>query len=657
MRYRWRFPRLTFLFMSLGTSRCTSLWRQHGRQRWVGFLLAATLGGWLTWVGIPSLIPGGMPTVSAQMAPVVPVPSPQASEAAPDTPPEPDSPRTFSLLPSGLSLPPELDRFFCDRSSTSQAAVGLDGQPLFQVAAPVSNAVGGDVAETLSVQARVQLIESRLKRIATRGFDPDTLDVQITWENQQPVLLVNTVAAGRSYQDTLLTVTDLDARLHETDMETLAQEWAATVEMALLRFQRERQPDFLKQRLIMAALIWTITAILSLLLRYWQHRLHRQHDRLLADTQSQTTQLATPPDETTPQVTTALLHQQLATRQQRHLIAIKTLFTIAGQVVLWFSSLFLILGLFPYTRWLQPLLLRLVNIPGRLLAIATLFYLLMRLTALLVDRFFALLQNSSDWSLEQSQRRALRFSTFASVLKGVAVGLLATIGVIVALASVHVEVAPLLAGAGIVGLGISLAAQNLIRDVINGCLILMEDQYGVGDVIKVGEVSGLVEYMGLRMTQLRDTDGRLITVPNSSITIVQNLTKEWSRVDLMITVALTADLDKALQVIQQVAQEMRSVYPWQTLILEPPQLLGVEQLDYAGATIRLWIKTLPLKQWEVAREYRRRLKLAFDREGIAIGVPQQSVWFHSSLSASSSDRVSQPEEAGAKMPAYARKHD
>lgn len=640
MRYRWRFPRLT------------SLWR----QRWVGILLAAALGCWLTWVGIPSLMPAGMPTVHAQTAPVVPVPaSPQTAGATSDVPPEPA--RTISLLPSGLSLPPELERFFIDRSSASRAAVGLDGQPLFQVAAPVGSAEGGDGTEILSVQARVQLIESRLKRIATRGFDPKTLDVQITWENQQPVLIVNSVADGRTYQDTLLTVTDLDARLHETDMETLAQEWAATVEAALLRFQRERQPDFLKQQLIIAALILAIAAILSLLLRYWQHRLNRQHDRLVADAQDQANQLATPLDPAAPQVTTALLQQQLATRQQRHLVAIKTLFTIAGQVVLWFISLFLILGLFPYTRWLQPLLLRLINIPGRLLAIATLFYLLMRLTALLVDRFFALLQNSSNWSLEQSQRRALRFSTFASVLKGVAVGLLATIGVIVALASIQVEVAPLLAGAGIVGLGISLAAQNLIRDVINGCLILMEDQYGVGDVIKVGEVSGLVEYMGLRMTQLRDTDGRLITVPNSSITIVQNLTKEWSRVDLRITVALTADLDKALQVIQQVAQEMRSVYPWQTLILEPPQLLGVEQLDYAGATIRLWIKTLPLKQWEVAREYRRRLKLAFDREGIAIGVPQQSVWFHSTVVSPSPDRMNQPEEGSSPPPAYARQRE
>lgn len=564
--------------------------------------------------------------------------APAASQPIPTPPPT-------AWVPLNLSLPPELERFFTHRASTSQAAVSLDGQPLFQVAA-LDIATGDDpAADSVSVQARVQLIESRLSRIATRGFDPNTLAVQIAWENQQPVLIVNSRADGRTYQDTLLTVTDLDARLHETDMETLAQEWAATVEAALRRFQQERQPDFLRHQLLVAAALFTMAAILSLLLRYWQHRLHRERDRLATVAPIEPSPLTATDRDTPPAVTTTLLQQQLQHRQRRSVLAIQQLFAVVGQVLLWFSTVFLILGLFPYSRWLQPLLLRLINIPGRLLAIAALFYVLMRLSVMGIDRIFTLLQESPEWSPEQSQRRALRFSTFASVLKGVAVAILAMIGAIVGLSSVGVQIAPLLAGAGIVGLGISLAAQNLIRDIINGCLILLEDQYGVGDVIRVGEVSGLVEYMGLRMTQLRDTDGRLITVPNSSITIVQNLTKEWSRVDLMITVALSADLEKALQVIQQVAQEMRSVYPWQALILDTPQLLGVEHLDHVGATIRLWIKTLPQKQWEVAREYRRRLKLAFDREGIAIGVPQQSVWFHSHVTPLSPDRMTPSGEA------------
>jgi moderate conductance mechanosensitive channel len=153
----------------------------------------------------------------------------------------------------------------------------------------------------------------------------------------------------------------------------------------------------------------------------------------------------------------------------------------------------------------------------------------------------------------------------------------------------------------------------------------------VGDVIVVGDVAGFVETMNLRITQLRNDEGRLITIPNSQITIVQNLSKEWSRVDLRIPVAPSADINQALKVIEQVAQDMQQDTTWRNLILEPPLLLGIDNLDYIGATVRIWIKTKPLKQWEVAREYRKRLKVAFDKAGISIGVPQQSLHVHNAL--------------------------
>jgi small conductance mechanosensitive channel len=153
----------------------------------------------------------------------------------------------------------------------------------------------------------------------------------------------------------------------------------------------------------------------------------------------------------------------------------------------------------------------------------------------------------------------------------------------------------------------------------------------VGDVVILGDIGGFVEYMGLRITQLRNEEGRLITVPNGSITVVQNLTKEWSRVDLLIDVDHSADIDKAIAVIERVATEMTEDDKWKHLILEPPLLLGVDQLNYVGATVRMWIKTQPLKQWDVGREYRRRLKIAFDQAGISIGIPQQSLRFNTSL--------------------------
>jgi len=188
-----------------------------------------------------------------------------------------------------------------------------------------------------------------------------------------------------------------------------------------------------------------------------------------------------------------------------------------------------------------------------------------------------------------------------------------------------VDIGPLLAGVGIIGVAISLGAQNLVKDMINGFFILMEDQFSVGDVITIGDASGLVERMNLRITQLRSTDGELITVPNSSILEVRNHTNKWSRANLAIAVGYHTNLDQAMSVIDDVAQEMNRVQPWQNLILEPPTVLGVDEFNENHLTIRLWIKTKPSEKWNVGREYRLRLKKAFDREGVSIPLPHRTI--------------------------------
>lgn len=186
------------------------------------------------------------------------------------------------------------------------------------------------------------------------------------------------------------------------------------------------------------------------------------------------------------------------------------------------------------------------------------------------------------------------------------------------------------------GVAISLASQNLIKDAINGFLIIVEDQYAVGDVIDVGNVGGLVESLNLRMTQLRDAEGRLISIPNSEIKIVANRSSRWSRADLTIPVAYDANIDGALELIGKVALEMDEDPKWQYQIVETPQVLGVDNFGDRGLIIRVWIKTQPLKQWDVAREYRRRLKIAFDQAGISIPVPQQAIWINEGQLAKSS---------------------
>ncbi len=198
---------------------------------------------------------------------------------------------------------------------------------------------------------------------------------------------------------------------------------------------------------------------------------------------------------------------------------------------------------------------------------------------------------------------------------------------------------------GILTAVITFIFQPQITNVIRGFLILVMDQFAIGDVISVNNSSGMVEDMNLYMTYLRGKEGRLISIPNGEINTVENLTKEWSRVDFTIEIAYDADIKRALEVIHHVVEEMRCEPQWQDLILEPAAILGVDSLTHNGVLIQVWIKTQPTQQWAVGREFRLRIKLAFDREGILIGMPQQRLWYRDEqvLNQGESDHYSKPQ--------------
>jgi moderate conductance mechanosensitive channel len=540
--------------------------------------------------------------------------------------------RQFENL-SGLSSLLDTD------AEITRSVIRLDGRRLFVIAVPAleANSENGDQQDATSsaVESREQIIEERLQRIVEQGFDPGSLEVIAETEpnSRQPVIYVNSTEDGETETEQLLTVTALDAEANGTNLEDWAAEVSERIRVALVTAQQERQPQYLQRQGLFAAGILITVGIFSWSLYLWQRQLKTERKSLSAQSKTNSTELsAASADPQLPsQSTTALLQRRAENQQKQRVNDIKWRLSQITQILFWGIGFFLIVGLFPYTRWLQPLIVRWIQIPIRLLMIALATYLVIRLSEILVDRLFWALQSSTRFAPDTSQRLILRFTTFSRVAKSIAALVLGTIGLIVAISAVGISISPaLLTIAGIVGVGISLASQNLIKDVINGFLILLEDQYGVGDVISVGPVSGLVENMNLRITQLRSATGHLITIPNSAITVVENLSKEWSRVDISVSVAYEADLDQALAVTGQVAETMSHDPVWQDLILEPPQLLGVDNLDNTGATIRLWIKTQPLKQWDVAREYRRRLKLAFDRAGIPIGIPQQSLWLGNS---------------------------
>jgi small conductance mechanosensitive channel len=184
----------------------------------------------------------------------------------------------------------------------------------------------------------------------------------------------------------------------------------------------------------------------------------------------------------------------------------------------------------------------------------------------------------------------------------------------------------LLAGAGVVGVALGFGAQNLVRDFLSGIFMLIEDQYGVGDVIDAGPATGKVEGVSLRTTRIRDVEGNVWHIPNGVIQRVANKSQEWSRALLDIQVAYDADTGRAADVIKRVADETWRDPVWSAEMLEEPEVWGVESLDVNGVSIRLVAKTKPLSQWKVERELRARIKQALEAEGIEIPLPQAVVW-------------------------------
>jgi len=224
-----------------------------------------------------------------------------------------------------------------------------------------------------------------------------------------------------------------------------------------------------------------------------------------------------------------------------------------------------------------------------------------------------------------SLRAEQRITALTSVLRSVASFTIFTVAGLLVLGEIGLNLAPFLAGAGIVGIALGFGAQSLVKDFISGLFILVEDQFGVGDIVDLEQqTAGTVEGVSLRATRLRSVDGTVWHVPNGEIRRVGNKSQHWSRALLDVEVAYDTDIEHAKGVIKRVADEL---WEGRDDILEEPEVWGVEQLGPNSIVIRLVVKTRPSDQYRVSRELRQRLKEAFDAEGIEIPYAQQTVWF------------------------------
>lgn len=220
-----------------------------------------------------------------------------------------------------------------------------------------------------------------------------------------------------------------------------------------------------------------------------------------------------------------------------------------------------------------------------------------------------------------------RAETLTQVLRDVARVFLVAVGAMMILSEIGIDLKPLLAAAGLGGLAIGFGAQSLVKDVISGFFILLEDSIAVGDVVEIAGVSGLVEEVKLRSIRLRDVSGSVHVVPNGIVDRVKNMTKGFSFYVFDVGVAYKEDVDRVMAVLVETAEELRADPSYAEDILEPLEMLGVDRFDDSAVIIRCRMKTVPAKQWRVGREMNRRIKKTFDAKGIEIPFPHRTLYW------------------------------
>ncbi len=548
-----------------------------------------------------------------------------------------------------------------------------------------SGAPSGDDA-AYSASERAHVIHSRLQKILTSmtRYTSRSLSQPVDQQRDPTVFQLRNLLArnlhtfvqqvGSRYDvflvfprsdppELIFTVTPADvAKIREDSSEpvAIARRVASGVRMSLLDAWEQRQPPALWQAARRGGLGLVLLFLASALGAVIQKRLSGAYQALTARLH-QVIQEEHPPDgdSSSRESESNILHVhrrlsvRMSLRQRLSLISFYRSSLFWGQCLLWACGIAWLAGLFywsrPFSNWVFGISVRglfstgpafapenqgwapldwvmtlgkeaTIGIPLLILFLAMLTRISIKAGNVFSDRYV------NRWAQLQDDTRArLRAPTLSRALKAwVRVGVYLLLGMVIfyqlhQLGALTQAVAILL---GFLSFALSLASQNLLKDLISGLMILIEDQFAVGDVVCIGDQSGLVESVGLRVTQLRNLDGELISIPNGTIDTVRNLSSSWSRVNYALTVSIAADVDAVMALMESVAQDLYHEPAWADRILEPPEMLGIDEIAHSGVLIRILIKTQPLQQWPVGREYRRRLKQALDASGIAVGVPR-----------------------------------
>ena len=486
--------------------------------------------------------------------------------------------------------------------------IKIDAREIFKVTAIAGKEIQGN-SSTSPLNIRVRLYENNIKQTIKNCFDSDTLKLTIEIQKNQNLVFASDAEALKN--QFLIAITDLDAQIHGISREDLANQIIGFMRNALIRSQRERQPDYLfRQILISIGTIFTLI-VLSFLLSIWQKYSLNQYqnvNKLIANLKVSYPQL----DEfrNAQELTTGQKKQLIWEQQQDKNSFFRSCLQVS-QIILWLCGIGWILGNFPYTRWLEIFLLSHFIV----LTIIIGTYLAMKGSPVIINwlaiNSFERLENQS-----YAHRKISRAITIAHILKGIVILALACIGIFSVLKQLNVSIILLLVGLGIMSFTVALGGHNLVKDIIHGILILLEDQYAIGDILDLDYTIGYVEDMSFRVTQLRDAGGRLSTIPNSQIFIVHNLTKDWASIDLRIKVNLDANLSLVARLIKQITNDLISDEVWVDKIMDSANILGINSFSKTEVEFTIRMKTIPKQEWNIAREFCYRLKQIFEREKI-----------------------------------------
>jgi small-conductance mechanosensitive channel len=258
------------------------------------------------------------------------------------------------------------------------------------------------------------------------------------------------------------------------------------------------------------------------------------------------------------------------------------------------------------------------------LVIVAVVSIILWIASLLEGRIVALLTGRSERGSQTERENRAR--TLVSVLHNALRTMAIAVGAIMVLEEFGAPIGPLLGGAAVVGLAIAFGAQSLIKDYFTGFMVLLEQQYMIGDVIQIGDTTGQVERITLRLTVLRDLEGRVHFIPHGQIATVTNQTHGWSQAVIDVGVAYHEDVERVIGVLMELARELRSDPKFGEMILDDPAMLGVDALGDSSVMVKFCVKTQPMRRWDVKRELLRRIKRRFDELGIEIPFPQRTVW-------------------------------